>query len=139
MTSSESPWINSEPFHDAAFPKTITMSTKLDLNYTVYKGQKSGRVVKSQGHKDALAPDEVLLEITHAGLCGTDELFKHADMVLSHEGVGIVKKVGAEVDTFKVYVFLRVKRFDLCTHPETAGIVPAGGTSTIAACTATSA
>ncbi|KAG6374504.1 chaperonin 10-like protein [Boletus reticuloceps] len=33
---------------------------------------------------------------------GTDEHFKSAEMVLGHEGVVIVQKVGAEVDTFKV-------------------------------------
>ncbi|KAF8558173.1 GroES-like protein [Imleria badia] len=74
---------------------------KLDLDYTVYKGHQSGKIVKSSGHKDTLAPDEVLLKITHAGLCGTDEHYKSADMVLGHEGVGIVEKVGTEVDTFK--------------------------------------
>ena len=75
---------------------------KLDLDYTVYKGHQSGRIVKSQGRKDALAPDEVLLKITHAGVCGTDEHYKYVDMVLGHEGVGTVEKVGAEVNTFKV-------------------------------------
>lgn len=78
---------------------------KVNLDYTVYKGHQSGRIVKSQGHVDDLAPDQVLLKITHAGLCGTDEHFKTADMVLGHEGVGIVQQVGTEVDTFKVYVF----------------------------------
>ncbi|KAG8213104.1 chaperonin 10-like protein [Butyriboletus roseoflavus] len=75
---------------------------KLNLDYTVYKGHQTGRIVKSQGHKDDLAPDEVLLKITHAGVCGTDEHYKSADMVLGHEGVGIVEQVGEQVDTFKV-------------------------------------
>ncbi|KAF8426501.1 hypothetical protein L210DRAFT_3741321 [Boletus edulis BED1] len=34
-------------------------------------------------------------------LWGTDEHFKSAEMVLGHEGVVIVQKAGAEVDTFK--------------------------------------
>ncbi|KAH0833220.1 chaperonin 10-like protein [Lanmaoa asiatica] len=75
---------------------------KLNLDYTVYKGHQTGRIVKSQVHKDDLAPDEVLIKITHAGLCGTDEHFKSVDMVLGHEGVGIVQQVGAQVDTFKI-------------------------------------
>ncbi|KAF8135172.1 chaperonin 10-like protein [Boletus edulis] len=75
---------------------------ELGLDYTVYKGHQSGRIVKSKGHKDDLAHDEVLVKITHAGLCGTDEHYKIADMVLGHEGVGIVQQVGAEVTTFKV-------------------------------------
>lgn len=79
---------------------------QLNLDYTVYKGHQTGRIVKSTGHRDKLAPDEVLLKVTHAGLCGTDEHYKVADMVLGHEGVGTVEKVGSEVDTFKVYVLL---------------------------------
>ena len=80
---------------------------KLNLDYTVYKGNQSGRILKSKGHIHDLAPDQVLLKITHAGLCGTDEHYKLADMVLGHEGVGIVQQVGTEVDTFKVYVRMR--------------------------------
>jgi len=74
----------------------------LNLDYTVYKGHQSGRIVKSKGHKDNLAHDEVLVKITHTGLCGTDEHYKIFDMVLGHEGVGTVQQVGAEVTTFKV-------------------------------------
>lgn len=96
------PCIYSGRFQDALFPQTNTM--KLNLDYTVYKGHHDGRVVKSQGHREELAPDEVLLRITHAGLCGTDEHYKTADMVLGHEGVGVVEKLGCKVDTFKVYV-----------------------------------
>lgn len=79
---------------------------KLDLDFTVYKGSSSGKIIRAKGHRNNLAPDEVLLKVTHAGLCGTDEHYKNTDMVLGHEGVGIVEKVGAEVNTFKVYVFL---------------------------------
>ncbi|KAG9315216.1 chaperonin 10-like protein [Chiua virens] len=75
---------------------------KLDLDYTVYKGHPGGKVIKSQLHKDELAADEVLLKVTHAGLCGTDEHYKSSDMVLGHEGVGIVQQVGSEVETFKI-------------------------------------
>ncbi|KIJ66891.1 hypothetical protein HYDPIDRAFT_108838 [Hydnomerulius pinastri MD-312] len=72
------------------------------LDFTVYKGSKGGKVVKSQTHRDNLKPDEVLLKITHAGLCGTDQHYKTADMVLGHEGIGIVQQVGGNVNTFKV-------------------------------------
>ncbi|KAF9243493.1 chaperonin 10-like protein [Melanogaster broomeanus] len=72
------------------------------LNVTVYKGSKEGKIVKSELHRDTLnlKPDEVLLKITHAGLCGTDQHYKTSDMVLGHEGVGIVQQVGADVDNF---------------------------------------
>lgn len=89
---------------------------KLNLDYTVYKGDKSGRIVRSQAHREDLAPDEVLLKITHAGLCGTDEHYKFADMVLGHEGVGIVQQVGSEVNIFKVYVLFRAAALSLCSR-----------------------
>lgn len=74
------------------------------IDFTVYKGSSSGKVVKSKTHKEVLQPDEVLIKITHAGLCGTDLHYKTQDMVLSHEGVGVVEKIGSEVKFFKVWV-----------------------------------
>lgn len=71
------------------------------IDFTVYKGSSSGKIVESKTHKD-MRPDEVLVRITHAGLCGTDLHYKTQDMVLSHEGVGIVEKIGSEVKFFKV-------------------------------------
>ncbi|KAI6129839.1 NADP-dependent alcohol dehydrogenase [Pisolithus croceorrhizus] len=71
------------------------------INFTVYKGSPSGKIVKGSTHKD-LRPDEVLLRVTHAGLCGTDLHHKNEDIGLSHEGVGIVEKIGSEVVYFKV-------------------------------------
>ncbi|KAL4066912.1 chaperonin 10-like protein [Scleroderma yunnanense] len=72
------------------------------MEFTVYKGSDSGKVVKGKTHKGALKPDEVLLRITHAGLCGTDLHYKTQDMVLSHEGVGVVEQIGSDVTFFKV-------------------------------------
>ncbi|KAG2035203.1 chaperonin 10-like protein [Suillus americanus] len=72
------------------------------IDITVFKGSPSGDILESTTHKDGLKSDEVLLKITHAGLCGTDMHYKTFDMVLSHEGVGIVQEVGSEVTTFKV-------------------------------------
>ena len=69
--------------------------------FTVYKGSKSGEVVKSSTKKDALVGDQVLIDITHSGLCGTDLHYKTSDMVLGHEGVGIVAEVGPETREFK--------------------------------------
>jgi len=60
------------------------------VEFTVYKGSKEGKIVKSTTKKE-LGPDEVLIKVTHSGLCGTDEHFKHADMVLGHEGAGTVE------------------------------------------------
>ncbi|CCT72899.1 related to ADH7-NADP(H)-dependent alcohol dehydrogenase [Fusarium fujikuroi IMI 58289] len=58
---------------------------------TVYRGTPSGRVqqatVPRPGPPKA---HQVTVRITHSGLCGTDEHYKCQDMVLGHEGVGIV-------------------------------------------------
>ncbi|KAJ0384187.1 hypothetical protein COL922a_008905 [Colletotrichum nupharicola] len=60
----------------------------------VYKGSANGKVVEHQvsTHMDILKPDQVFVKITHSGLCGTDEHFKTQDMVLGHEGVGVVER-----------------------------------------------
>lgn len=68
--------------------------------FTVFKGSKEGKIVKSSTKKD-LAADSVLIRVTHSGLCGTDEHFKHADMVLGHEGAGVVEEIGSGVHRLK--------------------------------------
>ncbi|KAF5697069.1 NADP(H)-dependent alcohol dehydrogenase [Fusarium globosum] len=70
---------------------------------TVYRGTPSGRVqqatVPRPGPPKA---HQVTVRITHSGLCGTDEHYKCQDMVLGHEGVGIVESIGISVVTLKV-------------------------------------
>jgi Zn-dependent alcohol dehydrogenase len=60
------------------------------VSFTVCKGSKEGKIIKSTSTRE-IRPDEVLVRITHSGLCGTDEHFKHKDMALGHEGAGIVE------------------------------------------------
>lgn len=76
-------------------------STGESINITVYKGSKDGSIVKSTTHQDDLKSDQVLLKITHSGLCGTDEHYRSADQVLGHEGAGIVQDIGPDVRSFK--------------------------------------
>lgn len=72
-------------------------------SFTVYKGSKSGEIIKSTTTKpDELTGDQVLLKVTASGLCGTDEHYRHADMVLGHEGAGVVTAVGPAVRSLKV-------------------------------------
>ncbi|KAG1895332.1 chaperonin 10-like protein [Suillus fuscotomentosus] len=80
----------------------MTCMTDNGFDITVFKGSPSGKIVASTTHKDSLKPDEVLLKITHAGLCGTDLHYKTSGIVLSHEGVGIVQQIGPEVTNFKI-------------------------------------
>ncbi|RDW59935.1 alcohol dehydrogenase-1 [Coleophoma cylindrospora] len=73
----------------------------MGYEFTVYKGGKEG-LVKSTTHKDALKDDEVYLQITHSGICGTDRFYRSAEMALGHEGIGIVKEIGPGVKSFKI-------------------------------------
>lgn len=60
--------------------------------------------VKQVLHKlpDKLGPKEVLLKITHTGVCGSDLHAITFKSVLGHEGVGIVQAIGLDVTQFKV-------------------------------------
>ncbi|TVY81785.1 alcohol dehydrogenase [Lachnellula suecica] len=70
------------------------------VDFTVFKGSKGGKIVKSHTKRE-LGHDEVLIKVTHSGVCGTDQHYKEADMVLGHEGAGVVEEVGSAVKTFK--------------------------------------
>lgn len=69
--------------------------------FTTFKGSKDGSLVKSSTTRPDPVEDQVLIKVTHSGLCGTDLHYQHADMCLGHEGVGIVEKVGPMVKEFK--------------------------------------
>jgi len=70
-------------------------------SFTVYKGSKESKIVKSQTTKPDLENDQVLIKVTASGLCGTDEHYKGADMALGHEGVGVVEELGPNVQDLK--------------------------------------
>lgn len=70
------------------------------VDFTVFKGSKEGKIVQSTTTRDIKA-DEVLIKVTHSGLCGTDEHYRHADIVLGHEGAGVVEEVGSAVHNYK--------------------------------------
>ena len=50
----------------------------------------------------SLQSDEVLLRITHSGLCASDTAYFDYGMALGHEGVGVVEEVGSAVTELKV-------------------------------------
>ena len=74
------------------------------FDFTVYKGSPTGEIFEAVSHRPALTNDEIYIQITHSGVCGTDEHFKWVVQGLGHEGVGVVKAIGPDVKTFKVYV-----------------------------------
>lgn len=60
------------------------------VEFTVFTGSKEGKIVKSSTKKDIKA-DQVLIRTTHSGICGTDEHYRKAGIVLGHEGAGVVE------------------------------------------------
>jgi len=70
-------------------------------SFIVYKGSKEGKIVKSETQKSDLSGDQVLIKVTASGLCGTDEHYKTTDMVLGHEGAGVVEQLGPDVKYLK--------------------------------------
>jgi D-arabinose 1-dehydrogenase-like Zn-dependent alcohol dehydrogenase len=68
----------------------------MGIDFTVFKGSKTGDIVEAKGHCD-LGPSEVIVKISHCGVCGTDEHYRHADQGLGHEGVGIITEAGSSV------------------------------------------
>ncbi|ETI22917.1 hypothetical protein G647_04711 [Cladophialophora carrionii CBS 160.54] len=68
----------------------------MGIDFTVFKGSKSGEIVEARGHRD-VGPTQALTELSHCGVCGTDEHYKHAEQGLGHEGVGIIKEIGSLV------------------------------------------
>ncbi|WFD36689.1 alcohol dehydrogenase (NADP(+)) [Malassezia cuniculi] len=79
---------------------TITLP-KIDLG-TVFTGSSSGRVVKAKGQTIELQPDEVAIDIAYSGICGSDLHFLDKEIVLGHEGVGIISEIGCMVRNVKV-------------------------------------
>ncbi|TGO61611.1 hypothetical protein BCON_0026g00550 [Botryotinia convoluta] len=70
------------------------------VDFTVFKGSKEGKIVKATTTRE-IGPNDVLVKITHSGLCGTDEHYRHADMALGHEGAGVAAEIGSAVKNIK--------------------------------------
>jgi D-arabinose 1-dehydrogenase-like Zn-dependent alcohol dehydrogenase len=71
------------------------------VSFKVFKGSKDGSIVESETKKPDLSGDQVLVRVTASGLCGTDLHYKTQDMVLGHEGAGVVEAVGPDVKSLK--------------------------------------
>ena len=68
----------------------------MSVSFKVYRGGTDGRI-RPDTTTRALQPNEAFIEITHSGLCGTDEHYLMSGQVLGHEGVGIVRETGDQV------------------------------------------
>ncbi|KAL3427771.1 alcohol dehydrogenase [Phlyctema vagabunda] len=74
----------------------------MSFSYTVFKGSPTEDIVEATTERAALSRNEVHIATTHSGVCGTDLFMRRRDMVLGHEGVGVVKAVGPEVRLLKI-------------------------------------
>ncbi|XEV03314.1 hypothetical protein FSHL1_008601 [Fusarium sambucinum] len=73
--------------------------------YTVYRsGDGNGGFKPTSVKIPTLGPHDILVRITHSGVCHTDITFCQmgAPIALGHEGVGIVEAVGSLVTQFNV-------------------------------------
>ncbi|EFQ96869.1 NADP-dependent alcohol dehydrogenase [Nannizzia gypsea CBS 118893] len=77
------------------------MEREEGYEFTTFRGTDAG-VVASQTKRAPLMSNEVLVSITHSGLCGTDQHYRKAGCVLGHEGIGIVQSLGPGVRTLGV-------------------------------------
>ncbi|CAG8390918.1 unnamed protein product [Penicillium salamii] len=73
----------------------------MTIEFTVFKGSKEGAIKEVKTQRDDLKRDDVLVRVTHSGVCGTDLHYKGADMGLGHEGTGVVEAVGPDAHILK--------------------------------------
>lgn len=71
-------------------------------SFKVYKGSASDGIQEANTTKPELTGDQVLVKIAASGLCGTDLHYQNADMVLGHEGAGVVQQIGPDVRSLKL-------------------------------------
>lgn len=69
--------------------------------YAVYRGVE-GTVKKTLTETPKLGPKDILVKLTHSGLCASDLAYIPYGIALGHEGVGIVEAIGSDVTQFKV-------------------------------------
>lgn len=72
------------------------------IEFKVFRGSSSGEIVEAVTKRPELVNDEVLISVTHSGVCGIDEHLLCSGIALGHEGVGIVQKLGTNVKNLKV-------------------------------------
>ncbi|KAJ6498880.1 putative NADP-dependent alcohol dehydrogenase C 2 [Mycena sanguinolenta] len=101
MYTPSSPGRMFDPIFQSALPSLQTRSGT-SIEFTVFKGSANGGIVEGTTRRDEPTGTQVLVKVSHSGICGTDELYKHDDMVLGHEGIGTVVQTGDRVTLFRV-------------------------------------
>lgn len=82
---------------------SATMTSLEGKEYTIYRGI-DGKITSQKATIPALGPKDILIKITHSGVCYTDyECFKgNYPLSLGHEGIGTVLAVGTSVTQFQI-------------------------------------
>jgi hypothetical protein len=75
---------------------TLSSITMTPQKLTYLSGDPNG-VIHAKSSLRNIGALEVLVRVTHSGLCGTDIHDRASGCGLGHEGVGIIEKMGAEV------------------------------------------
>jgi threonine dehydrogenase-like Zn-dependent dehydrogenase len=73
--------------------------------FLVFKGTPSGKLVGTYVPRKKPEGAQVLVEIHSSGFCYTDVHYLQQDMVLGHEGVGVVKELGPMTRSLKMCVY----------------------------------
>ena len=98
-----------------------TIMAAQNISFTAFRGTKDG-VIATKSHFDKLEDDQALVKVTHSGLCFSDFHMKTANIVLGHEGVGIVEDLGSKISYLKKYVGENVIAFRPPSPPLTPSI-----------------
>jgi D-arabinose 1-dehydrogenase-like Zn-dependent alcohol dehydrogenase len=69
---------------------------------TKFRGSPSGKIIETTAPWPTLKGTDVLVEVQHAGFCGTDLHYLQGDLVVGHEGAGVIKEIGPGVRHLKV-------------------------------------
>jgi hypothetical protein len=80
----------------------LAIMSVLPKKFTVYKGSPSKEIVQDTTSRDHLDKDQVLIKVTHSGLCGSDHVLMAYPVVLGHEGIGTIAQIGSDVKDVKV-------------------------------------
>jgi D-arabinose 1-dehydrogenase-like Zn-dependent alcohol dehydrogenase len=76
----------------------------MGIHFKVFKGTPNGAIIEADGYREP-GPTEVIVKISHCGVCGSDEHCVGNDQGLGHEGIGTIVEVGTsvhEVSEFRV-------------------------------------
>ncbi|TIB19775.1 hypothetical protein E3P89_03671 [Wallemia ichthyophaga] len=74
----------------------------MGIKFKAFRGQHDGTIRESVGCVDDVGDKDVLIKMTHAGLCFTDTHYIETGCVLSHENCGKIVETGRKVSHLRV-------------------------------------